>query len=57
MPTPHQIATEFEIETELLPVKSLGKDFIECKNITCMVSNTYVITGHIDYYAEINKLI
>ena len=32
MPTPHQIATEFEIETELLPVKSLGKDFIKCKN-------------------------
>lgn len=32
MPTPHQIATEFEIETELLPVKSPGKDFIKCKN-------------------------
>lgn len=57
MPTPHQIATEFEIETELLPVKSLGKGFIECKNTTCMVSNTYVITGHIDCYTEINKLI
>lgn len=31
MPTPHQIATEFEIETELLLIKSLGKDFIKCK--------------------------